>query len=137
MAVLFTPPIAYDNPPVLPDKPSLASRLFRYYPNRARYINVFYLSDGTFVQDTPNGFAPDGSVVANANVNFPGTYNPWDPSAPFSTSYYMDYTQNPPVQVAATVSEDPYIVKTFHVPCYVSTAIAALLTAAGYGACIA
>ena len=50
----FTPPTAYDNPPILPDSPGLATRLFRYYPNRARYIAVFALSNGTFVQDTPS-----------------------------------------------------------------------------------
>ena len=119
----FTPPTAYDNPPILPDQGGLASRLFRYYPNRARYIAVFALSNGTFVQDTPSD--------ENQNTNIPYPYNPYDPSAPYSTTYYYDYENMQPA--VTTVSHEVYITQVFLGPTYVSEQQAAELTAAGYG----
>ena len=133
----FTPPVAYDNPPILPFAGGLGNRLFRYFPNRNRYIAVFALSDGTFVQDTPNGLDPSGGVIANTNTNIPYPYNPYDPSAPYSTSYYVDYTKYPFEQVKTTVSQDPYVTKVYLGPTVVSQPEANALTAAGYGACIA
>jgi hypothetical protein len=124
----FTPPQVKDNPPILPDSRSLANRLFRYYPNRARYVAVFALSDGTFVQDTP--------TPENTNTNIPYPYNPWDPSAPYSTSYYIDYTQNPPQPTKTTVAASPYITKVYLEPSYVTDAEVTALTNAGYGALI-
>ena len=124
----FTPPKVYDNPPILPDSRSLANRLFRYYPNRPRYVAVFALSDGTFVQDTP--------TPENNNTNVPYPYNPWDPASPYSTSYFVDYTQNPPHATKTTVSQNPYITKVYLEPSYVSPAEVTALTNAGYGALI-
>lgn len=132
----FTPPVAKDNPAILPKPLGLANRLFRYFPNRARYIAVFALSDGTFVQDTPNGTAPDGSTISNTNTNIPYPWNPSEPASPYSTSYYTDYSVNPPVQVKTTVSQNPYITKAYQEPVTVTASEAALLTTAGYGACI-
>lgn len=124
----FTPPTVYDNPPILPDSRSLANRLFRYFPNRARYVAVFALSDGTFVQDTP--------TAENTNTNIPYPYNPWTPAAPFSTSYYTDYEQVPPRPTKTTVSQDPHITKVYLEPSYVSPEEVTALTNAGYGALI-
>ena len=124
----FTPPKVYDNPPILPDSRGLANRLFRYYPNRARYVAVFALSDGTFVQDT--------ATAENSNTNIPYPYNPWDPSAPYVTSWYTDYEANPPVLTHTSVSQNPYITKVYEGREYVSATEVAALTAAGYGALI-
>jgi hypothetical protein len=133
----FTPPVAFDNPPILPFAGGLGNRLFRYFPNRKRYITVFALSDGTFVQDTPNGFDLSGNVVANTNTNIPYPYNPYDPSAPYSTSYYVDYSKRPSVQVKTTVSQNPWITKVYLGPTVVSQPEAIALSAAGYSGCIA
>lgn len=124
----FTPPVAYDNPPILPDERGLGQRLFRYFPNRKRYIIVFALSNNTFVQDTPS--------AENSNTNIPYPYDPYNPSAPYATSYYVDYSVSPPVQTVTTVSHDVWIKKVYLGPTYVTTAEAAALTAAGYGALI-
>lgn len=124
----FTPPKVYDNPPIMPEIRGLGNRLFRYYKNRARYVAVFALSDGTFVQDT--------ATAENQNTNIPYPYNPWDPSAPYSTSYFIDYTQNPPQPTKTTVSQSPYITKVYQEPQYVSPAEVTALTNAGYGALI-
>lgn len=124
----FTPPTVKDNPPILPDMGGLSRRLFRYFPNRARFVNVFLLSDGSFVQDT--------ATDENSNTNIPYPYNPNDPSGSYSTSYYMDYSQTPPRQVVTTVAQNPYIVKVYQEPGYVTPTEAAALTAAGYGALI-
>jgi len=124
----FTPPKVYDNPPILPDSRSLANRLFRYFPNRARYVAVFALSDGSFVQDTP--------TAENTNTNVPYPYNPWDPAAPYATSYYVDYSQHPTRQVKAEVAHEVYITKVYLEPSYVTDAEVTALTNAGYGALI-
>ena len=124
----FTPPTVYDNPPILPDVRGLANRLFRYFPNRARYVTVFALSDGTFVQDT--------ATPENSNTNIPYPYNPWDPSGPFVTSYFVDYTVNPPRQTHTSVSQNPYITKVYQEPSTITSAEVAALTSAGYGALI-
>ena len=88
-------------------------------------MNVFALSDGSFVQDT--------ATDENSNTNIPYPYNPNDPSSPYSTSYYIDYSLNPPRQVESVVSQNPYVVKVYQAPQYVSPEEAAALTAAGYG----
>ena len=121
----FTPPTVYDNPPILPDSRGLANRLFRYFPNRARYVAVFALSDGTFAQDT--------ATAENSNTNIPYPYNPWDPSAPYVTSWYTDYEATPPVLTHTSVSQNPYITKVYEGREYVSATEVAALTAAGYG----
>jgi hypothetical protein len=120
----FTPPVVYDNPPILPDA-TLANRLFRYFPNRPRYVAVFALSDGTFVQDTP--------TKENSNTNVPYPYNPWQPDAPYATSYYVDYTQRPPQPTVSNTSHEVWITTVYLAPTYVSSEQAAVLTHAGYG----
>ena len=124
----FTPPKVKDNPPILPDSKGLERRLWRYFPNRARYVLVFKLSDGTFVQDT--------ATPENSNTNIPYPYNPWNPEAPYSTSYFVNYEVNPPVPTSVTVSQNPYVVKVYMNVCQVTTAEATALTNAGYGALI-
>jgi hypothetical protein len=124
----FTPPQVYDNPPILPDSMGPSRRLWRYFPNRARYVVVFALSDGTFVQDT--------ATNENANTNIPYPYNPYDPSAPYATSYYTNFEVTPPVPTKSTVSQNPYVTKVYLGVTKVTDSEAAALTSAGYGALI-
>ena len=124
----FTPPVVYDNPPILPDAPSIANRLFRYFPNRPRFVAVFALSDNTFVQDT--------ATAENSNTNIPYPYDPYEPSAPYVTSYFIDFEQRPPVPTKIDTAHEVWITKVYLAPTYVTDDEAALLTAAGYGALI-
>lgn len=120
---LFTPPVVSDNPPILPDSHGAGRRLFRYYPNRPRYVNVFKLSNGSYVQDTPTS--------ENDNTNIPYPWNPSNPGAPYVSSKYFDYTLG--IYVTEETAMDPYIVLAYFGATVVSSAEAALLTAAGYG----
>jgi len=124
----FTPPVVRDNPPILPDSTGPAKRLFRYSKNRARAVYVFALSDGTFVQDT--------ATAENSNTNIPYPYNPYEPSAPYASVEYVDFSQTPPVVVNQDISHDVWITKVYMSAGYVTDAEAAALTAAGYGALI-
>jgi len=128
VAKYFTPPVVFDNPPILPDTTGVARRLFRYFNNRPRHVGVYALSDGTFVQDT--------ATAENNNTNIPYPYNPYDPASPYSTTYYIDFSQNPPQPTVSTVAQNPYITKTYFEKSYVTDAEATALTAAGYGALI-
>lgn len=122
----FTPPTVYDNPAFLPDSQGAQLRLWRYFANRARSVFVFALSDGTFVQDT--------ATPENSNTNIPYPYNPYDPSAPYSSTVYHDYNLHK--QVVDNVSQNPWITKVYTSPTPVTDAEAAALTAAGYGGLI-
>jgi hypothetical protein len=119
----FTPPNAQDNPAFLPETAGPAYGLFRHYTNRLRGINVFLLSDGSYVQDTAS---PE-----NSDTNIPYPWNVDDPGGPYVDGNNWD---NTPIRAF----QDPYIVKVYYggheVP--VTTDEAASLTAAGYGALI-
>lgn len=85
-------------PPYLPETTGLAYRLFRHYEIRYRNVNVFLLSDGTFVQDYP--------TPENANANVPYPWNPNDPTALIAYTHNWD----------GTITEthlDPHIVRVF------------------------
>jgi len=85
-------------PPYLPETTGLAYRLFRHYEIRYRNVNVFSLSDGTFVQDYP--------TPENANANVPYPWNPNDPTALIAYTHNWD----------GTITEthlDPHIVRVF------------------------
>lgn len=120
----FTPPVVSDRPAILPETEGIQRQLYKFMANRKRYVNVFKLSDGTYVQDTP--------TTENTNVNIPYPWDPNNPSGPYSTSYYHDYTLKK--DVVSTVSNNPYIVLMYSGPTVVTSAEAALLTTAGYGA---
>jgi hypothetical protein len=132
----FTPPIVYDRGPYNPDSTEIQKALFKFFPTSPRYVQVFFLSNGSFVQDTPNGFAPDGSVVENENTNYPYPWNFNDPSGPYNTSWYYDYSQNPPVRVIEYDKLPEWIEQYFNGVTEVSQGMANALIAAGYGACI-
>ena len=137
MTATFTPPVAYDRPPFLPDSDEQQKGLFKYFkPYVPRYVMVFLLSDGSFVQDVPNGFAPDGSTVPNTNCNIPYPWDPSNPSAPFVRSAYWDVSQSPSVYTVDTTSHDVWIESVVNGIVEVSDTLAAALIAAGYGACL-
>lgn len=121
----FTPPTLHDVPPVLPLERGPAYRLFRYFPNRARYVTVFALSDGSFVQDT--------ATAENSNTNVPYPYDPYNPSAPYNTTYLVNFEVTPPVPEKIDTAHDVYITKVYMQPQYVTAEEAAALSAAGYG----
>ncbi len=118
----FTPPAVLDNPPYLPTTPvGPALSLFRHYTPRFRGVNVFLLSDGTYVQDT--------ATPENDNTNIPYPYDPYNnPPIPFARIY--DFKGN-----ETDVSQDPYIVKVYYGGrCTdITQSEANSLIAAGYG----
>ncbi len=61
----FTPPVVLDDPPFGPDTNGIAWLAMRYMSPRARGVNVYALSDGSFCQDV--------ATAENKNTNIP----PW------------------------------------------------------------
>ena len=115
----FTPPTVKDIAPYLPDSSGLQVRLFRHYATRYRGVNVFALSDGTFVQDT--------ATSENGNSGYP---LPWilnSSNNEFSTVYNINGT-------VTHTTLDPFIVKVYEGghrhP--ITTSEALRLTQAGY-----
>lgn len=98
--ILWQCPVVYDNPPFLPDTCGVALSLFRHYTPRARGVNVFMLSNGTFVQDT--------ATPENSNVNVPYPWDPYNPAAPFSR--VVQYPPHPEIDTG----QNPYIIGVFY-----------------------
>lgn len=63
MTKTFTPPLAFTVPAFTPDTKGVALRLARYRNTLAAGVNVFKLSDGTYVQSYP--------TAENSNTNIP------------------------------------------------------------------
>lgn len=120
----FTPPIVADVPPILPDSSSSERRLFRYFPNRNRYVAVYLLSDGTYAQDV--------ATPENSNTNIPIPWNPNELNAPYSEYNYYDYTANAPVSVE--IRQNVWIVKKYgDGPQSITPSEGRSLLLAGYG----
>ena len=85
---------------------------------------VYQLSDGSFVQDTP--------TTGHTSTVIPLPWDPNDPSGPYATSVYIDYSTTPPSLTTLRTAHSVWIVATYNGPTVVSSAVAALLTAAGY-----
>ena len=123
----FTPPTVKDIAPYLPDSSGLQVRLFRHYATRYRGVNVYLLSDGTFVQDTATpentnsgyplpwilnndptkiGWNPpsyvNGQIVYGPEVSWPTGALP----NTYSTVYNIDGT-------VTTTALSPYIAKIY------------------------
>ena len=124
----FTPPTIADRPPYNEDSSEMQKALFKFYGHalNSRYVMVYQLSDGTFVQDTP--------TAGHTNTVIPLPWDPNNPSAPYATSIYINYSTSPPSLTTSTTSHSVWIVASFNGPTVVSSAVAALLTTAGYGA---
>ncbi len=93
-------------------------------PNHSRYVSVFKLSDGSYVQDT--------GTAENSNTNVPYPWNPYMPGSPYSSTSYYDYTTKQ--MVIDDVAHSVWIEVWYQGPTVVSSTEAAALTAAGYGA---
>ena len=131
----FTPPTLSDIPAFNADSSRDQVSLYRHFANTTRYVSVYALSDGTFVQDTPNGFAPNGNQVPNTNCNIPLPWDPNNPGAPYATTWFYDFLNNEPSVIAT--GHDVWIVKLYGFgPQEVTDAEATMLISAGYGDCI-
>lgn len=127
---LFTPPVVYDRPSFLPDSEDRPweKGLFKYvHPANyyGRCVNVFYLSDGSFVQDV--------ATPGHTKTDVPYPWDPNHPDAPYSSTAFWDVSITPPPYVIETISHTVWIVSVTNRPTQVTTAMAAILTAAGYG----
>lgn len=123
--MIFTPPTVADRPPYNEDSSEIQKALFKFAGNlNSRYVMVYQLSDGTFVQDTP--------TTGHTNTNIPLPWDPSNPSAPYARSVYVDPTTEPPTLTVTNTAHSVWVVATFNGPTVVTSAVAALLTAAGY-----
>jgi len=122
----FTPPVVADRPPYNEDSSEIEKALFKFMtPLNSRYVSVFQLSDGTFVQDTP--------TTGHTNTNIPYPWNPSNPDAPYATAIYTDVSVYPPVYHVDETKHTLWVVRVFNGVTVVDSATAALLTTAGYG----
>jgi hypothetical protein len=119
----FFPPEVADVPPFLPDTRGPALSLARHLKPHVRGVNVFQLSNGTFVQDT--------ATEENADTNVPYPWDPSDPGGPYS------YVTNFDGSIVET-AQDPFIVAVFYgghsTP--VNEATYDALESAGYSGCL-
>lgn len=123
---LFTPPTIADDPQYDMDATPSQVRLYRHFQPHRRGINVFKLSDGTYVQDTAS---PE-----NSNTNIPYPMNPF-PSGDPPGEYFRGTSWDGTV---ITAVQAPYVVLVYfggHEPYVVDAAEHAALVAAGYGDC--
>ena len=115
----FTPPTVRDVTNYLHDSSGLQVKLWRHFRLKERGVNVFALSDGTFVQDT--------ATPENGNTGYP---LPWilnSPNNEFSTVYNINGT-------VTHTTLDPFIIKVYegghrHL---ITASEATRLTRAGY-----
>ena len=121
----FTPPTVNTVPRFLPETVGTAKALFKFYAPSAVYVQVFLLSDNSYVQN----YATD----ENSNTNIPYPWNPNDPGGPFVTGTYIDYTTSPPRQAHLYTSHDIWITKLYDRPMKITADEATALRAAGYG----
>lgn len=121
--VIFTPPLVRDVPPFLPETRGPTLGLFRHYAPRTRGVNVFALSDGTFVQDT--------ATTENDDTNIPYPWNPSDPSGPYSRVINFDGS-------VTDTAQTPYITQVWYGghSYVIDDATANALAAAGYEDCL-
>ncbi len=130
----FTCPTINDRPPYDGDATEIQKALFKFQKTlNPRYVSVFYLSDGTFVQDTP--------TAENSNTNVPYPWDPSNPSAPYATAIYYDVSQTPAPLVIDNTSHSVWIVQVFNGVSTVSASMATALTnytsyGTGYGSLI-
>lgn len=120
VAAYFVTPKVCDEPPYLPDSTPTQIGLWRHYAPGCRGVNVFLLSDGTYVQDT--------ATMENQNVNIPYPINFNYPGAPIVQTTNWDGT-------VIDTYINPYVVKQYFGGTMnpITEAEATALTAAGYG----
>jgi len=129
----FTPPTVNTVPRFLPDSVGQQKALFKFYKPSAAFVQVFLLSDGTYVQNY--------STPENTNTDIPYPWNPNDPGGPYAWGSYVDYDQDPPKSVEFKITRPFWITKLYDRPITVTQAEADALSAflangIGYAACI-
>lgn len=125
----FTPPIVYDRPPYNDDSTEMQKALFKYMtPLNGRYVSVFRLSDGTFVQDTP--------TTENSNTNVPYPWDPNNPSAPYAVADYWDVSQSPAKYTVDATSHSVWVVKVYNGVTVVDQSEIDMLILNGYRNCL-
>lgn len=124
----FTPPLVQNVPRYLPTSSPQQKGLFKFYKPYTAYVEVFFLSDGSFVQNYPTS--------ENQNTNIPYPWNPNDPSGPYASGTYVNFNVSPPQQTYFETSHDVYILQMWDRPMYVDPGVALLLSNNGYADCI-
>jgi len=94
----FTTPLTKVVPPILPETRGQAYLLFRHYASTYRHVNVFQLSNGTYVQDYP--------TVENGNANVP---YPWITNSPDNQYAFVTYWNG----TTEAFTLDPHIKQVF------------------------
>jgi len=94
----FTTPLTKVVPPILPETRGQAYLLFRHYASTYRHVNVFQLSNGTYVQDYP--------TVENSNANVP---YPWITDSPDNQYAFVTYWNG----TTQAFTLDPHINQVF------------------------
>jgi hypothetical protein len=104
---LFTPPNVKFVPPFLPDSTGAQRDLWRHFENRERGVNVWVMSDGSVRQSDPT---PENSNTSMVGI-FP--WDPFNPSAPYVRSIYIDAGANPQSPTEHDTVHNPYVVAYF------------------------
>lgn len=130
---LFTPPTVNTLPRFLPDTVGQQKALYKFFKPSGVIVQVFALSDGSFVQNY--------STTENSNTNIPYPWNPNDPGGPFAWGTFVNYDLDPPQTVAFQSTHSVWITKLYDRATTVTAEEAAALSAytdygIGYAACI-
>lgn len=104
MTKTFTPPLAATTPPFTPDTKGVELRLARYRNPLVAGVNVFKLSDGSYVQDYP--------TAENGNTNIPPYPLMPDQSQPNIISVSYGIPGSSEAHVITTVT--PYVVHVYY-----------------------
>lgn len=94
----FTTPLTKVVPPILPETRGQQYLLYRHYASTYRHVNVFQLSNGTYVQDYP--------TVENGNANVP---YPWITDSPDNQYAFVTYWNG----TTQAFTLDPHINQVF------------------------
>jgi hypothetical protein len=94
----FSTPLAKVVPPILPETRGQQYLLFRHYASTYRHVNVFQLSNGTYVQDYP--------TPENGNANVP---YPWITDSPDNRYAFVTYWNG----TTEAFTLDPHIKQVF------------------------
>lgn len=132
---IFTPPVVNDRSTFTKESTEEQKGLFKFFTPWPRYVSVFFLSDGSFAQDT--------ATVENSNTNTPYPWDPDNPSGAYVVSDYWDVSQSPAVYTTTKIAHSVWIVSVVNGVTEVSPATAAALTAyrftatdLGYASCL-
>lgn len=116
----------FDRPAFLPDSSRSQKELWTHGRNRARGVNVYKLSDGTYVQDTP--------TAENTNTRIP--MYPEMPDQEIGGVVARVYDNWTKTRTDTVINPRVVLIYLGGHATPVSSTEAAALTAAGYGGCI-